>query len=78
MKANAAAAGMKDGTHQKVIQVHSHSGQQDEPISLPISFVVPIGNCSYSKKMKGIMYNRLQHAGKESEKRAVVKKSRKR
>lgn len=66
MKANAAAAGVENGTHQQVVKVNRHGTQEDEPVPFPVLFVIPVGDNTYKNEVEEVMDKSLEHSGLKS------------
>ncbi len=62
MVANSAAHRIKKRCRKNVVEIHCHCGKQDQPVSLPVLFIVPVSNCSNGYKVKEVMRESLQLA----------------
>ena len=61
MKPDATAVRMENRAGQQMIQVNQHGRQEEEPISFPVLFVVPVGDRSYKDEMQEVMDEGLEH-----------------
>lgn len=43
-----------------MIEIHSHGSQENQPVSFPVFFIVPVGDSTYGYKMKEVMGESLQ------------------
>lgn len=67
MKADAAAAGIKNGGSQQVVQVYQHGQQQDDVAFYPVSSKENPGDDAGKDQVQKIMYQLLHEPAKINE-----------
>ena len=60
MEPDAAPAGFKNRMSKKMIHIYQHRPEQDEPVSLPVFPVVPVGYSANEDEVEEIMEESLK------------------
>ena len=60
MEPDAAPASFKNRMSKKVIQIHQHRPEQDQPVSLPVFPVIPVGYSANEDEVKEIVEEGLK------------------